>query len=119
MIFALIFAINQEMMLVLVTVAYLFIILYCLYKKVKIPKTVLFMLLILFLDFILLFMSLGNHARYYHYDTLTHGFPIYYKFTLVNKIDLGISVLLYRIVLLYSLTSLVSSNPWNICLFYY
>ena len=105
MIFALIFAINQEMMLVLVSVAYLFIILYCLYNKVKIPNTVLFMLFIIFLGVLNVYLSPGNHRRYFW--MIYNWFPTYSKFTLVNKIDLGITVLFYRIVLLYSLTSLV------------
>jgi len=104
MIFALIFAINQEMMLVIVSEVYLLIVLYCLYKKVKIPKTVLFMLFIIFLEFLFAYLSPGNHLRYYL--SISMVFPTYYKLTLVNKIDLGITVLLYRIVLLYSLTSL-------------
>ena len=105
MIFALLFAINQEMMLVLVSVAYLFIILYCLYNKVKIPNTVLFMFLIIFLEFLNVYLCPGNHIRYY--AEISQWFPTYYNLSLVNKIDLGISVLLYRILLLYSLTSLV------------
>jgi hypothetical protein len=105
MIFALIFAINQEMMLVLVSVAYLFIILYCLYNKVKIPNTVLFMLFIISLEVLNVYLCPGNHVRYYH--EISMRFPTYYNLTLVNKIDLGITVLFYRIVLLYSLTSLV------------
>ena len=105
MIFALIFAINQEMMLVIVSEVYLIIVLYCLYKKVKIPKTVLFMLFIIFLEFLFAYLSPGNHLRYYL--SISMVFPTYYKLTLVNKIDLGITVLFYRIVLLYSLTSLV------------
>ena len=64
MIFALVFAINQEMMLVLVSVAYLFIILYCLYNKVRIPNTVLVMLFIIFLGVLNAYLSPGNHRRY-------------------------------------------------------
>ena len=77
MIFALLFAINQEMMLVLVSVAYLFIILYCLYNKVKIPNTVLFMLFIIFLEFLNVYFSPGNHVRYY--VAISNWFPTYYK----------------------------------------
>ena len=105
MIFALIFAINQEMMLVIVSVAYLFIILYCLYNKVKIPYTVLFMLFIIFLGVLNVYLSPGNHRRYIW--MIYNWYPNFTTFTLVNKIDLGITVLLYRVVRLYSLTSLV------------
>jgi len=105
MIFALLFAINQEMILTLVSVAYIFIILYCLYNRVKIPNMVLVMLFIIFLEFLNVYLCPGNHVRYYH--AISYWFPTYYNFTLVNKIDLGISVLFYRIVLLFSLTSLV------------
>ncbi len=105
MIFALLFAINQEMMLVIVSEVYLLIVFYCLYKKVKIPNTVIFMLFIIFLEFLFVYLSPGNHLRYY--SEISTWFPSYYKLTLVNKIDLGITVLLYRIVLLYSLISLI------------
>ena len=104
MIFALIFAINQEMMLVIVSVAYLLIVLYCLRNKVKIPNSVFFMVFIIFLEFLNVYLCPGNHLRYYH--EISHWFPDYYNLTLVNKIDLGITVLLNRIVLLYSLISL-------------
>ncbi|MCE7697909.1 MAG: DUF6056 family protein, partial [Methanobacterium paludis] len=64
MIFALIFAINQEMMLVLVSVAYLLIVLYCLRNKVKIPNSVFFMVFIIFLEFLNVYLCPGNHLRY-------------------------------------------------------
>ena len=105
MIFALIFAINQEIMLVIVSEVYLLIILYCLYKKVKIPYSVFFMLFIIILEFINVYLCPGNHLRYYH--EIASWFPDYYKLTLINKIDLGISVLFYRILLLYSFVNLV------------
>lgn len=104
MLFALIFSINQEMMLLLVSEVYFFMILYCLYNKVKIPNTIFFMLLIISLDFLYVYSCPGNHLRYSH--EILHWFPDYYKLTLVNKIDLGITPLLNRIVLLYSLINL-------------
>ena len=105
MIFALIFAINQEMILVVVTEVYLLIILYCLYKKIKIPYAVLVMLFIIILEFLNFYLCPGNHLRYY--QEISNSFSDYYKITLVNKIYLGISILFYRIVLLFSFVNLV------------
>lgn len=96
--FALIFAINQEIMLVIVSGAYFFIILYCLYNKVKIPNPVFIMLFIIVLEFLSVYLSPGNHARYI---VSLSEFPEYYKLTLVNKIDLGTTILLKGIALSY------------------
>lgn len=97
--FALIIAINQELMLFIVSEVYFFIILYCLYNKVKIPNSILIIFSIIFLGFINFFLCPGNYARYPH--EISTWFPDYYTLTLINKIDLGITVLLNRIILLY------------------
>lgn len=96
--FALIFAISQEIMLVIVSGAYFFIILYCLYNKLKIPNSVFIILFIIFLEFLSVYLSPGNHARYI---VSLSEFPEYYTLTLINKIDLGITILLKGIVLSY------------------
>ena len=99
MIFSLIFAINNEIVLFIVAGAYVFIILYCWYKKIKIPKSIYLMLFIIFLGFLNFYLCPGNQARYYK-DTLRR-FPDYFTLTLVNKIDLGISALLYKFITPY------------------
>ena len=104
MIFALMFAINQELMLIVVSEVYFFIILYCLYSKVKIPKSIFFIVFIIFLDFLGVYLCPGNHLRYIH--EVSHWFPNYYSLNLVDKIDLGVTVLFDRVVLLYSLINL-------------
>lgn len=104
MIFALLFAINQELVLCLVFGAYFFIILYCLYNKVRIPNSIFVMVFIIFLGFLNIFLSPGNSNRYLH--EISNWFPDYYKLTLLNKLDLGISILLHRTVLPYGLTNL-------------
>jgi hypothetical protein len=63
------------------------------------------MFFIIILEFLNVYLCPGNHLRYYH--EISTWFPDYYKLTLVNKIDLGISVLFYRILLLYSFVNLV------------
>lgn len=104
MLSALIFAINQELMLIVVFGAYFFIILYCLYNKVKIPNSILLMVFVIFLGFLNVFLCPGNHIRYSHEVTCFSG---YHTLTLINKIDLGITVLLNRIILSYSLINLL------------
>lgn len=103
MLVALIFAINQELMLIVVSGAYFFIILYCLYNKLKIPNSILLIIFVIFLGFLNVFLCPGNHVRYSHEVTCFSG---YYTLTLINKIDLGITVLLNRILLSYSLINI-------------
>jgi hypothetical protein len=104
MFIALIFAINQELMLFLISEVYFFIILYCIYNKVKIPNIILLTLSILFLSFLNFYLCPGNHLRYI--KEISTWLPDYYKLTLVNKIDLGITVLFNRIILSYGLINL-------------
>lgn len=97
MFFSLIFAINQELMLFIVAGAYFLIILYCLYNKITIPKSIFLMLFTLFLGFLNFYLCPGNHLRYS--GEIRTWFPDYNTVTLINKIDLGISLLLNRIML--------------------
>ena len=99
MVFSLIFAINQELMFVVVIGVYFYIILYCLFNKVKIPNSVLFMCFIIFLGFLNIYLSPGNHLRYL--SEISTWFPDYYTLNLVNKVDLGITVLLNWIIFSY------------------
>lgn len=96
MIFSLIFAINNELVLFITAGAYFFIICYCWYKKIKIPKSIFLMLFIILLGFLNFYLCPGNQARYVK-DTLRR-FPDYYTLTIINKIDLGISVLFYKFI---------------------
>jgi len=105
MIFALIFAINQEILLMTISVAYFLIIMYCLYNKVKIPNSIFLMLFIIFLGYLNVYLSPGNHARILF--EISSKFPDYNNLTLVNKIDLGITVLFNRIMFSHSLINLI------------
>lgn len=104
MIFALLFAINNEIMLLVVSGVYFLIIFYCSYNKVKIPNSILIMLFIIFLGFLNVLLCPGNHLRYS--SEIKTWFPDYYTLTLINKIDLGISVLFNKILLSHGLISL-------------
>jgi hypothetical protein len=105
MIFALIFAINQEIMLVVVTGAYFFIILYCLYNKIKIPNPTFLMLFIIFLGFLNVYLSPGNVHRY-HQEVL-NWFPDYSTLNFINKVDLGITVLFNKITVPHSVINIL------------
>lgn len=99
MIFSLIFAINNEILLFIVAGAYVFIILYCWYQKIKIPKSIFLMLFIIFLGFLNFYLCPGNQARYM--KDILRRFPEYYTLTIINKIDLGISALIYKFITPY------------------
>jgi hypothetical protein len=61
--FSLIFAINHEMMIIIVGGIYFFIFAYFIYKKVKIRKIMFLFLFIIFLVFLMEYLSPGNKAR--------------------------------------------------------
>ncbi|MDR2873364.1 MAG: DUF6056 family protein [Methanobrevibacter sp.] len=96
MIFSLLFAINMEIMLVVVFGVYVFIFIYLQYKKIKIPKIMLYFYGIVILGFMNSLLCPGNHERYF--SELKTWFPKYSTFSLFNKIDLATTTLFYNLI---------------------
>ena len=85
-------AINSEQLLVMVGGAYLFTIVYCLYKKIEIPKLIYVYLMIMILSLIYTAICPGNINRYN--KTIRTVFPEYATFNLINKLDIGTTLFL-------------------------
>lgn len=90
-------AVSSEQLLVMVVGAYLFIIIYCLYKKIEIPKIMYLFIALIAINFIYDFYCGGNANRVAVVTKL--GFPDYAKFTIINKLDVGINYFLSRILM--------------------
>ena len=90
-------AVSSEQLLVIVAGAYLFIIFYCLYKKIEIPKIMYLFIVVLAINFIYDFYCPGNASRV---KTVTKlGFPGFANFNLINKVDVGINYFLSWILM--------------------
>lgn len=85
-------AISSEQLLVMVGGAYLFTIVYCLYKKIEIPKLIYLFIIIILFNFIYDFCCPGNINRVKVVTKL--GFPDYANFNIINKLDVGINYFL-------------------------
>ena len=85
-------AISSEQLLVMVGGAYLFTIVYCLYKKIEIPKLIYVYLMIMILSLIYTAICPGNINRYN--KTIRTVFPEYATFNLINKLDIGTTLFL-------------------------
>ena len=85
-------AISSEQLLVMVGGAYLFTIVYCLYKKIEIPKLIYLFIIIILFNFIYDFCCPGNINRYN--KTIRTVFPEYATFNLINKLDIGTTLFL-------------------------
>ena len=105
MIFSLIFAINQEMMLIVIFGTYIFILIYYLYKKIKIPNSIYIMVLISILGFLNISICPGNHIRYS--TEIFAWFPDYGTLNLLNKLDIGITTMFYKLLLKIDLVVLL------------
>jgi hypothetical protein len=82
--FSLVFAINQEMMLIIVSGVYFFIFGYFIYKKNKLHKILFLILFVIFLTFLFEYLSPGNRARnFVIYGTYKPQLPI------LTSLDLG------------------------------
>ena len=90
-------AISSEQLLVMVGGAYLFTIVYCLYKKIEIPKLIYLFIIIILFNFIYDFCCPGNINRVKVVTKL--GFPDYANFNIINKLDVGINYFLSWILL--------------------
>ncbi len=71
---------------------YLAIIIYCLYKKIEIPKLIYVYLMIMILSLIYTAICPGNINRYN--KTIMTVFPEYATFNLINKLDIGTTLFL-------------------------
>lgn len=71
---------------------YLAIIIYCLYKKIEIPKLIYVYLMIMILSLIYTAICPGNINRYN--KTIRTVFPEYATFNLINKLDIGTTLFL-------------------------
>lgn len=98
-------AISSEQLLVMVGGAYLFIIVYCLYKKIEIPKLIYLFIIIMLFNFIYDFCCPGNINRVKVVTKL--GFPDYANFNIVNKLDVGINYFLSWILMAKDLFSVI------------
>lgn len=105
MILSLVFAINQELMLIVIFGAYIFIFIYCLYKKIEIPRSIYIMFLIVILGLLYFVSCPGNHHRYL--IEMSWWFPNYGTLTLFNKLDIGTTTMFYNSILKIDLVILL------------
>ena len=98
-------AISSEQLLVMVGGAYLFAIVYCLYKKIEIPKLIYLFIIIILFNFIYDFCCPGNINRVKVVTKL--GFPDYANFNIINKLDVGINYFLSWILMAKDLFSVI------------
>ena len=98
-------AISSEQLLVMVCGAYLFTIVYCLYKKIEIPKLIYLFIIIILFNFIYDFCCPGNINRVKVVTKL--GFPDYANFNIINKLDVGINYFLSWILMAKDLFSVI------------
>jgi hypothetical protein len=101
MIFSLLFATNMEMMLAIIFGVYLFILIYLLYKKIKIPKILFLFLGIIILVLINVIICPGNHERFF--SEVNTWFPEYLSLSLFNKIDLGTTTFFHILITKFNL----------------
>jgi hypothetical protein len=113
--FSLAFAINQEMMIVVVGGVYLFIFGYFIYKKYKLPKILFLILFVIILGVLFEYLSPGNRARnFVIYGTTKPGLQIFnspdlssFFRILINKLNI-ISYLFFGLLGLYTFS--ISKN---------
>lgn len=98
-------AISSEQLLVMVGGAYLFTIVYCLYKKIEIPKLIYLFIIIILFNFIYDFCCPGNINRVKVVTKL--GFPDYANFNIINKLDVEINYFLSWILMAKDLFSVI------------
>ena len=98
-------AISSEQLLVMVGGAYLFTIVYCLYKKIEIPKLIYLFIIIILFNFIYDFCCPENINRVKVVTKL--GFPDYANFNIINKLDVGINYFLSWILMAKDLFSVI------------
>ena len=98
-------AISSEQLLVMVGGAYLFAIVYCLYKKIELPKLIYLFIIIILFNFIYDFCCPGNINRVKVVTKL--GFPDYANFNIINKLDVGINYFLSWILMAKDLFSVI------------
>lgn len=98
-------AISSEQLLVMVGGAYLFTIVYCLYKKIEIPKLIYLFIIIILFNFIYDFCCPGNINRVKVVTKL--GFPDYANFNIINKLDVVINYFLSWILMAKDLFSVI------------
>ena len=98
-------AISSEQLLVMVGGAYLFTIVYCLYKKIEIHKLIYLFIIIILFNFIYDFCCPGNINRVKVVTKL--GFPDYANFNIINKLDVGINYFLSWILMAKDLFSVI------------
>lgn len=98
-------AISSEQLMVMVGGAYLFTIVYCLYKKIEIPKLIYLFIIIILFNFIYDFCCPGNINRVKVVTKL--GFPDYANFNIINKLDVGINYFLSWILMAKDLFSVI------------
>lgn len=106
-------AISSEQLLVMVGGAYLFIIVYCLYKKIEIPKLIYLFIIIILFNFIYDFCCPGNINRVKVVTKL--GFPDYANFNIINKLDVGINYFLSWILMAKDLFSVIFLALLGVC----
>lgn len=82
-------AVSSEQLLAMVGGTYVFVIGYCLYKKIEIPKVIYLFVGLIVLNFIYDFCCPGNVNRVNVVTKL--GFPDYSNFNIINKLDVGIN----------------------------
>jgi len=105
LILSLIEATNSEQLLLVMLGIYLAIIIYCLYKKIEIPKLIYLFIIIILFNFIYDFCCPGNINRVKVVTKL--GFPDYANFNIINKLDVGINYFLSWILMAKDLFSVI------------
>lgn len=89
LILSLIEAASSEQLLIVMFGIYFFIIIYCLYKKIEIPKILYLSLVVMILTLIYTMICPGNSNRYEY--TVKNIYPQFANYTLINKLDTGIT----------------------------
>ena len=107
LIFSLLFAISHEIVLCIMLGIYIFTIIYCRFKNIKIPKIIYYILGIAVIGLAYMLLSPGNTNRY-AFETAA-WFPTYYRLNFFDKILIGPTSLLSRVVTLYDLPTFLFS----------
>lgn len=107
LIFSLLFATNNEMMLCIMLGTYILTIIYCRIKKINIPKIIYFILLIIFFSFVYVLYSPGNSNRLI--IETNFWFPTYNNLNTLDKILIGPTTLLNNAITTQEIPALLFS----------
>lgn len=98
-------AVSNEQLMLIILAIYLFIILTCLYKKIKIKKIAFINLILIILNGIYIFVAPGNHARTVY--SIKVILPSFASFSLIDKFYAGFSLFFNQILVVFDIPTLV------------